>query len=194
MTNLLSKQLLEKIADRSVHVLLGLSATSCQGKWLKCKITIDDTIIFNDTIESYRELEFEKTCVDPKTSISIVIDSKDDSGTTVDSNGSILENQSISIKKCEINGANIIDNGYIYNGKYTMVLNEAKEKHYKESGFILENNDYNFYENGIWTLVLPVPALAGIIQSVRKLEEYETVQYSDIIDEIITRIDHDNSN
>ena len=189
MNNLLNKQLKQKINNKNVQVLLGLSSTPCQGQWLSWRVVLDGTVVFNDVVEGYKELQFEKTCENSKTSLSIIIDGKDDNGTSTDSAGNILENQSISITTCKINGANIIDNGYIYKGTYTMVLGEDKQKHYKELGYKLEHNDYKFYENGTWTLELPVPTLAGIIKSVRQMEEYETVYYSDIIDEIVERID-----
>ena len=193
MNNLLNKQLKQKINNKNVQVLLGLSSTPCQGQWLSCRVVLDGTVVFNDVVEGYKELQFEKTCENSQTSLSIIIDSKDDNGTSTDSAGNILENQSISITTCKINGANIIDNGYIYKGTYTMVLDEDKQKHFKELGYKLEHNDYKFYENGTWTLELPVPTLAGIIKSVRLMEKHETVYYSDIIDEIIERIEHDNS-
>ena len=176
------------VNDRSVQISIRLSSTSCQNKWPKCRIMLNNNIKFDGEIVESLDINVVETVLNPTTEFKIEIYGKTPGDTTVGVNGEIIENMSLHIDACKINGANIVDNGYINHGKYKMELEPDKKKYYIENSFPVENNDYHFYENGRWALTLSVPVLKEIIKNVRTLETFETIDYQDIIKEIYKRI------
>ena len=185
---LLGRHLLELIDDRSVRISLSLSSTSCQERWPRCRIELNNNIKFDDEIVSSLDIDIEEIVLNSITEFKIEIYGKTPKDTVLGPDGEIIENISLHIDKCKINGANIIDNGYINRGKYIMKLEADKKNYYDKHEFPVENNDYHFYENGNWVLTLPVPILKEIIKDVRTLETYETIDYQGLIKEIYKRI------
>lgn len=186
--NLLTKELLDQLNDNHLEVYLELSATSCCGRWPMCRIYIDNQIKFDGEIRESQIIKTTAQVLGDHATLAIETYGKTDKDTVVDENRKISENMTLHIKRCKINGANIVDSGYIRLGKYKMDLNDAKRKYYEDHKFPLENHDYHFYENGVWTIEFSVPILKGIIKKVRTLETYETIPYQKTLEEIYKRI------
>lgn len=185
---LLSNKLLDQLNDKSIQIQLEMSATPCQNKWPKCRIYLDDKLKFDNEIQESRVITIKEHSLDSIVTFKIEFYGKTNRDTVVNSDGKILENTSLHIRKCKINGANIIDNGFIMSGKYKMSLNDDKKQYYDDHGYAQESNDYHFYENGSWSLDLAVPVLKGIIEKVRILETFESIPYQNTLEEIYKKI------
>lgn len=128
------------------------------------EVVWDDQVIKNQTINFSHKLNIQNKCV----LLKIEYYNKNDiTGTNVNSQGQIIENQSVLIKKIIINDCDIVKNNTIYGfGYYYPQLSDTKIKHFIEHGYSVDpNHSLNMAENGEWRLQFGIP----VNQSIAKI-------------------------
>jgi hypothetical protein len=189
MDRLLTKDLLHRTNDRNVHVQMDLESTPCLGKWMGCRLLLNGDIQFEGTVKQHRHLDVRYTCESDTVKLTLEIYGKGQDGTSTDAQGNIVENRSLAIQALRINGANVVENGYIFKAVYHMHIDEDKRQFFVDNGFPLSNNDHHFFEDGVWSIDFAVPVLRGIINDVRTLETYERIPYAHIMEDIARELD-----
>ena len=125
---------------------------------------------------------------DPSTELVVVMYGKTEQDTIVGTDGNILQNQSLHISKLILNGVDIIKNKFVYKGSFKMILSAQKIEFFKNNNIATKTADYNFYENGTWTLPLELPILTGLVRAVSTTEAYEKIDYYSTMADIINKI------
>ena len=191
LNNLLSAEISEKLRKKNLEISLTLSAKDCDGRWPRCQVLINDKIIFDDEIKKTADIVYKNNFDYDDNHVNFVINryGKTDSDTKIDTNGNIIDNQMMEITKLMLNGIDIIKNNLIYQAKFVMDLSDNQLKYFKNNNIPSENHDYHFYENGQWTLQIGLPVLTYIINITKTTETFEQIPYSDVMNEIIEKLE-----
>lgn len=191
LNNLLSAEIKEKLRRKNLNLILALSAKDCDGRWPRCRVLINDKIIFDDEVQANTNILFnnEFDTVDTTAIIAIHRYGKTIDDIKIDTDGNIIDNQMLQITKLILNGVDIMKNNMIYQGKFIMHLSDEQVKYFKNNDIPAENHDYHFYENGKWTLQIGLPVLTYIINSIKQTETFEKIPYDDIMMAIIKKLE-----
>jgi hypothetical protein len=193
MTNLdhlLPKEILEKVNSKSLELSLSLHGVDCLESWPKCRVLVNDLEIFDGIVTDQQIIKYSKVFSSNEQSVTIKIIryGKTDTDTKITSDGTIINNQILSISDLILNGINAIENNLIYKGIFNMQLLPNKQEYFLKNNIKTQINDFHFYENGVWELYLELPILTYIINTRKKLETYETIGYKQIMLDIINKI------
>lgn len=156
-------------------------------------IRVSDKIIFDGVIEQEENLSFE-TSLDLMNSDSVVLEveyyGKEDRHTVVDQNGHIKENQMIELDKLAINDVDVIKTNILYSiGQYEMNLPEHKRQHFIDNGYeVGPTHSRQMFENGKWTINVPVPVLTGFCKITSVQDPHEKWPDPELMQEIFNRI------
>jgi len=193
MDRLLTKDLLHRTNDRNVHVQMDLESTPCLGKWMGCRLLLNGDIQFEGEVKQHRHLDVRHTCESDTVKLTLEIYGKGNDGTSVNEQGEILENRSLAIQALRINGANVMDNGYIFRATYDMHMDEDKKQYFEQLGRPITNNSHHFFEDGVWSIDFAVPILTGLIRWKAsmgpKFETFERIPYAHIMEDIARELD-----
>jgi hypothetical protein len=129
--------------------------------WVDNEVIWDNQIIKNQTIKFSHKLNIQNKSV----LLKIEYHNKNDiTGTNINSQGQIIENQSVSIKKIVVNDSDIIKNNTVYAfGHYYPKLSETKIKHFVENGYSIDpSHSLDMFENGEWRLQFGIPVNQSI--------------------------------
>jgi hypothetical protein len=189
LDNLLPAEILTRTQSKVVDLELVLVGEDCNGSWPKCNVKINDIKIFEGTVVKQQIIKYLNEFV-TESSISISINryGKTESDTIINQKGDILSNQKLSIDKFKLNNIDLIKNNFIYNAEYVMDLPQKKLEYFVKHNIDTKNKDYHFYENGCWSLTMGLPILTYIINATKKLEAYETIDYQEIMLNIINKL------
>lgn len=173
--------------------MLRLAGTPAAGRWPEINIRLDGKIIASSRVkEQGFDFEYSEKLDMSLTHKILEIEyvGKTNDDTVVDSQGTILENQSLTIEELVVNGIDIIANNTMPElGNYTMNLDPGKLAYYQEHGYSIEpTTDLDMYENGVWRLILPIPIITHIAKIKNKLDPHEKWPDPDLLDDIITTI------
>jgi hypothetical protein len=186
--NWLPTEVLEIMPGNTVELDLELAACECQGKWPTVEIWLGNNQVYNGPIIKSKIIKTRLELLENLTSLKIIMYGKTDKDTLVDNYGNIIQNQSLHLCKLLLNGVDVIKNKFVYKGIFKMLLSEQKTRFFEDNNIATEVTDYNFYENGTWTLLLQLPILTGIVKTVATTEMYEKIDYSDSMSDIIDKI------
>jgi hypothetical protein len=186
--NWLPTEVLEIMPGNTVELDLELAACECQGKWPTVEIWLGNNQVYNGPIIKSKIIKTRLELSETLTSLKIIMYGKTDKDTLVDNYGNIIQNQSLHLCKLLLNGVDVIKNKFVYKGIFKMLLSEQKTRFFEDNNIATEVTDYNFYENGTWTLLLQLPILTGIVKTVATTEMYEKIDYSDLMSDIIDKI------
>ena len=186
--NWLPTEVLEIMPGNTVELDLELAACECQGKWPTVEIWLGNNQVYNGPIIKSKIIKTRLELSETLTSLKIIMYGKTDKDTLVDNYGNIIQNQSLHLCKLLLNGVDVIKNKFVYKGIFKMLLSEQKTRFFEDNDIATEVTDYNFYENGTWTLLLQLPILTGIVKTVATTEMYEKIDYSDSMSDIINKI------
>lgn len=189
--NLLHEEIKQKLSDKNITLGITLSAKDCEQRWPRCRISLDNEIIFDNFIVNEQRIKFHKNFTDDRSICVLKLEmyGKTNQDTKIDNIGNIVSNQMIQIEKLFLNEIDIIKNNLIYQGKFKMTLDTNKIKYFKENNISIENHDYHFYENGIWTLQIGLPVLTYIINNTKQSETFEKIPYDDIMMAIVNKLE-----
>lgn len=191
LDNLLSTEIKKKLYRKNFDLILQLSAKDCDGRWPKCKVLINDKIIFDGEVQKNTDILFKDEFDIDDSILILTIDryGKTDNDTKIDKNGNIIDNQMVKITKLLLNEIDIMKNNLIYQGKFIMNLSNTQLKYFTKNNLPIENHDYHFYENGVWTLQIGLPVLTYIINTRKKIETFEKISYTDIMTKIVQKLE-----
>lgn len=162
---------------------------SARGRWPSINVCIDGTVAFDGTVDQQKTIGYQSAAQSQqkKCLIDITYYGKTDNDTVVDSQNSILENQSVELKELWINGVDIIKTGAIHQdiGSYTMNLDAKKREYFAEQGINLNpTTSTHMFENGVWHIELDLPLLSTLTAKHNFVEPCENVDFDSIVDEI----------
>lgn len=188
---LLSTEIRKKLQRKTLNLILNLSSTDCSGRWPRCKVLINDETIFDNVVKRCTTILYNNEFADHEklVTLSIYRYGKTSKDTKVDKNGNILENQMLQISSFMLNDIDIMKNNMIYRGKFKMNLSDNVKQYFINNNINIENHDYHFYENGIWTLQIELPVLTCIINNVKRMETFEKISYDDIMVSIAKKLE-----
>lgn len=191
LNKLLPPELIEKLGQKDLELKLTLSAKDCENRWPKCQVFINDEMIFNDQVKNTVEILYKNHFTDADKQVNFTINryGKTDSDTKIGKDGNIIANQMLEITSLMLNGIDIIKNNLIYQAKFVMDLSPNQVKYFESNNIPFENQDYHFYENGKWTLQIGLPVLTYIINITKTTETFEQIPYSDVMKEIIEKLE-----
>jgi hypothetical protein len=136
-----------------------LESTPARGVWPCVKVLLNDEEIFNGVVVEEQYIHNTRTVngID-EFKLSIHYYNKTDNDTVVHQ-GTIIENQSLTIKNILINDINLIQTNIIYAiGCYTLNLTDNKKAHFLKNGIdIGPSHSLGMYENGHWDIILKTP-------------------------------------
>jgi len=172
---------------------LKFSGTPAAGRWPELQILVDGqpvaTAQCDNTGFEFQYSEKLDMSLSHKV-LEIKYVEKTNKDTVVDSQGNILENQSLSIKELLINGIDIIDNETMpLLGSYTMDLDPDKLAYYQQHGLSVEpTHSLDMYENGTWRLTLPIPITTSIAKLKNKDDPHEKWPDLNLLNDIVNTV------
>ena len=192
LDHLIPPLILNSLGLNSINLRIVLCGEPVQQRWPNASVCVDDTEIFNSTVD-YNIVEFSKKAPDAQSHCDIKIRyyNKGADDTVVDNQGNIIENQMLTIKEIWVNGVDIINTGIIHQdiGGYSMELPQHKLEHFKSLGINLDvTTSLDMYENGIWNLRFKLPILSFLTNKQARLEPWEQVSINELVDDIYQRI------
>lgn len=171
-----------------------LTATPAQGRWPTVKIWLDGKVLLSSTVEEQLEYTYSET-LDMNLSekiLEIEYVGKTDKDTVTNDTGSIVENQSLTVKQVIVNGIDIIANETIYRfGNYTMDLPPEKRAYYIEHGYSVEpTHSLDMFENGHWRMHFPIPITTNIVKLKATQELHEKWPDPDLLNAIVDTVNN----
>lgn len=178
-----------------VIMSLELTARDCNGRWPNAEVLLGDYSIYCGPIIKSKIIVANLEVVDTSTKLIIRIHGKTNNDTVTDEYGNILQNQSAHLSQLTLNDVDIVKDGAIkhkvaYKGVFQMLVDAEKMNFFNKNNISTEVTDYNFYENGTWTLPLDLPILTGLVRAVATTEAYEKIDYHSTISDIINKINN----
>lgn len=167
LDNLIPDQILNLMQLTKFDFELKLLATPCRGVWPKVKVTIDKDVVFNGVIVEQQQINYNNEFNNINyLDVSIEYYDKQDHDTTVDSNGQIIENQSVTISELTVNGINIVKTQIISRlGMFYQKLSTAKQQYFIDHGFDTgPSHTLHLSENGIWKLKFQIPVMSQFVK------------------------------
>jgi hypothetical protein len=186
--NWIPADILKIMPGNQVNLELELHAHDCQRRWPNVQVLLGTNLIYNGPVIDSQLITASINITDPSTELIVVMYGKTEQDTVVGTDGNILQNQSLHISKLVLNGVDIIKNNFVYKGSFKMVLSAEKTEFFRNNNISTQTADYNFYENGTWTLPLELPILTGLVRSVSTTEAYEKIDYHSTMTDIINKI------
>ena len=174
--------------NNQVNLELELQARDCQSRWPNVQILLGTNLVYDGPVVGSQLITASIDVTDFSTELIVVMYGKTEQDTIVGQDGNILQNQSLHISKLVLNGVDIIKNRFIYKGLFNMTLLPQKTEFFRKHNIKTSVTDYNFYENGTWSLPLELPILTGITKYVTTTEVYEKIDYQSTLLDIINKI------
>lgn len=174
--------------NNQVDLELELHAHDCQQRWPNVQVLLGTNLVYDGPVTGSQMVTASMDITDSSTELIVVMYGKTEQDTVVGQDGNILQNQSLHISKLILNGVDIIKNKFVYKGLFKMVLSAQKTEFFKNNNIPTQTRDYNFYENGTWTLPLELPILTGLVKAVSTTEAYEKIDYHSTMADIINKI------
>lgn len=145
---------------------LDLTSTPCHGRWPNVKVTVGNSVIFNDVIVGQQHIAHNMDIVIDELAVQIEYYNKQDNDTLVSAQGEILENQSVTIASLCVNNIDIIKTQIIYNlGFFYQNLSLEKQKYFIDHGFNTgPSHTLYLCENGIWKLNFKFPVMYHFVK------------------------------
>jgi hypothetical protein len=172
-----------------IDVKILMQGHAAQGRWPYATVRVNDVVVYNNVVSGLQEVNYKtrakqttKSCI-----VNITYHSKLPNDTVVDSNGCIIENQSLEIVEMWFNGVDIVGTGLIHQdiGGYTMQLDHAKQQYFAEHGISTEPTTNNhMYENGTWKFELALPILSSLTAKHNFVEPWEDVDSAALVDQM----------
>jgi hypothetical protein len=186
-------EIVSLMPDSRVNMTLELTACDCNGRWPNAEVSLGDYLIYCGPIIKSKIIVANVEVIDASTKLIIKIHSKTNDDTVTDEYGNILQNQSAHLRQLTLNDVDIVKNcvikhKVIYKGVFQMSLDAEKMNFFNQNNISTEVIDYNFYENGTWTLPLDLPILTGLVRSIATTEAYEKIDYHSTMSDIINKI------
>lgn len=186
--NWIPADILKIMPNNQVNLELELHAYDCQQRWPNVQVLLGTNLVYDGPVVGSQLVTTSMDITDSNTKLIVVMYGKTEQDTVVGQDGNILQNQSLHISKLILNGVDIIKNKFVYKGLFKMVLSAQKTEFFKNNNISTQTRDYNFYENGTWTLLLELPILTGLIKAVSTTEAYEKIDYHSTMADIINKI------
>jgi len=166
-----------------------VSGTDCQQRWPCAKVTVNQQIVYDGNVVDLKEISYrssakpnQKKCI-----IDIEYYNKTDQDTIVDATGTIISNQSLTIKELWVNGVDIIKTKTIHQGIgcYTMSLTLDKKQYFIQHGIDLSpSTNTQMFENGVWHIELALPLLSTLTGKFNYSEPCEQVDVLNIVEKL----------
>ena len=186
--NWIPADILKIMPNNQVDLELELHAHDCQQRWPNVQVLLGTNLVYDGPVTGSQMVTASMDITDSSTELIVVMYGKTEQDTVVGQDGNILQNQSLHISKLILNGVDIIKNKFVYKGLFKMVLSAQKTEFFKNNNIPTQTRDYNFYENGTWTLPLELPILTGLVKAVSTTEAYEKIDYHSTMADIINKI------
>ena len=189
---LIPKQILDLMALDQFDLTIVLDGTAANSKHPMARVSVNDVVINDGPVEGQKTINFSTRFAADTETVTVKIEhyDKDDLVTARDSQGNILENQSVTLTSILVNGVDIIKTGIIYNlGHYYQNLSEDKKEYFLANNIdIGPTHSLSMHENGHWLLEFKLPAMTNLIKFVSRYEEHEKWPNADLMDQYYHRI------
>lgn len=172
---------------------LVLSSTPAEKRWPTVKIWMDTELVAEKTVANGKwhfdfstkvDLERDHVCLE------IEYVDKTDRDTVIDAQGSIVQNQSVTIEKIFVNDVDLLETNMIYTlGHYTPELSPEKTAYYLKQGYSIEpSHTLTMYENGRWQMRMPLPISTNFVRTMAKQEAHEKWPDPELLTNIIKTV------
>ena len=144
-----------------------MQGTAVNQRWPHIRVTVNGKEIWNDCVTAQSVITARQRSSQSQCVVCVEYSGKTDQDTVVDSHGNIMANQCVRFDQIWCNGVDLVSTKLLYKNlvHYQMHLDAQKQTYFEQHGLpthITHTNE--LYENGIWTLTLPMPVLTGLTQ------------------------------
>ena len=174
-----------------IKIQLALTGNAAQGRWPCVRINMNQQPVDNFTVIGTKQVEYELTVEQESFELEIVYYNKTDQDTVVNSQGKIIENQSITVNEVTVNDVDLVKTNLIYRdiGCYNMMLSESKKQYFLDHGINTgPSHSMGMFENGTWTIRLGMPVLSFLSKKQQHTELAEQQDTRPILEEIYQKI------
>lgn len=169
---------------------LEIRAIACKAgdEWPQVIIRLNQQVIYNDCQPIVIASAHDAGDV---IDIEIELTGKSDKHTKVDHNGVIIENQAVILELIKLNGVDLIRTGLIHRvGQYTMNLTSEKQQLFDSQGISTQpSTSLGMYENGVWHITVPQPALSYLSALQAQIEPWEQGNWQHLTMQIYKHIE-----
>jgi hypothetical protein len=167
LDHLIPLDILEMMQLDRFDFVLTLTSEPCNSRWPNAKVSVNNEVVFDGIIKEYQQINYNAK-FDNINEVYVDIEyyNKQDNDTTVDANGSIIENKSITISELTVNDINLVKTRTIYNlGFFHQNLSPEKQQYFIDHGINFgPSHTLHLAENGVWKLKFQMPVMQEFVR------------------------------
>jgi hypothetical protein len=166
LDHIIPKEILNIMNDDFFELEILFRADDCRQKWPMVRIFINESVVFDAPIIKTHKFYYSTQFQESNIRINIQYYGKQDSDTSVDSGGNIIQDQAVFLEQVIVNGIDIIKTNIIYSGigQFKKELSAEKLQYYQSIGInTTVTRSTSMHDNGTWSMEFLAPVMSFLI-------------------------------